>query len=219
MTPSFPLFLRLERRRVLVVGGGAMAAQRVAQLAEAGAAVVVVAPEVRPEIPPLAAEVRRRPFRGGDLQGAWLAVAAATPEVNREVARAAEARRVFVNAVDDVASASAFCAGVVRKGGVTLAVSTEGRAPALAGLLREALAALLPDDLARWSALAASLRPGWKRDGVPLAERRPLLARAIQDLYTRGADPHPNPLPSRERERTLPAPLPSRESEVHTERT
>ena len=60
-------------------------------------------------------------------------MAAAPPEVNREVAAAAEERRLFVNAVDDPAHASLYLGGVVRRGGVTAAISTDGRAPALAG--------------------------------------------------------------------------------------
>ena len=92
MAPLVPLFVKLAGRDVVVVGGGAMAPSRVRQLAEAGARVTVVAPEVRDEVAAGAAVRRRRPFRAGDLDGAWLAVAAATPEVNREVAEAA--RRV-----------------------------------------------------------------------------------------------------------------------------
>ena len=183
MSELFPLFLRLEGRRALVVGGGAVAAQRVRQLAAAGARVVVVAPEVREEIAPHAAEVHARAFEESDLDGAWLAVAAATPAVNRAVSRAAEARRIFVNAVDDVASASAFSCGVVRRGGVVVALSTEGRAPALAGLLREALDALLPDDVERWTAEAERVRRAWKDAGVAMKERRPLLLRALNALY------------------------------------
>ena len=80
-------------------------------------------------------------------------VAAAPPEVNREVAAAAHARGIFVNAVDDVESASAYAGAVVRRAGVTIAISTDGEAPALAGLVREALEALLPDDLDRWMAV------------------------------------------------------------------
>ena len=89
-------------------------------------------------------------FVPADLDGAWLVVAAATPEVNREVADAAEARRMFVNAVDDPANATAFLSGVVRRDGVTLAISTSGDAPALTALLREALDAVLPRDLRSW---------------------------------------------------------------------
>ncbi|HET9598315.1 MAG TPA: bifunctional precorrin-2 dehydrogenase/sirohydrochlorin ferrochelatase [Anaeromyxobacteraceae bacterium] len=196
MNELVPLFLKLQGRRALVVGGGAMAAQRVRQLAAAGARIAVVAPEIRPEIVPLAEEIHRRPFVAPDLNGAWLCVAAAPSEVNREVARAAEARRVFVNAVDDVAAASAYCAGVVRKGGVVLAVSTEGRAPALAGLLREALEALLPAEVAGWTALAERLRAEWKAAKVPMGERRPLLLRALEALYQARNGPSPRPSPA-----------------------
>jgi uroporphyrin-III C-methyltransferase / precorrin-2 dehydrogenase / sirohydrochlorin ferrochelatase len=181
--PLLPLFVKLAGRDAVVVGGGAMAAARVRQLAEAGARVTVVAPEVRDDVAALAAEVRRRPFAPADLDGAWFAVAAATPAVNLEVARAAEARRVFVNAVDDPGAATAYTAGVIRRGDATVAVSTGGRAPALAGLLREALDALLPADAGRWVDVAEAERPAWKRGRVPLPARRPLLLRKLNALY------------------------------------
>lgn len=176
----------------MVVGGGAMAALRVGQLVEAGAQVAVVAPQVRPDLARLAAEVHRRPFAPEDLDGAWSTVAAATSEVNREVARAAQERRVFLNAVDDPAQASACTAGVVRRGAVTVAVSTGGAAPALAGLLRQALDALLPRELEAWAEVARAERPGWKRDGLPLGERRPLLLRKLVELHgAQGREPWP----------------------------
>jgi uroporphyrin-III C-methyltransferase/precorrin-2 dehydrogenase/sirohydrochlorin ferrochelatase len=99
------------------------------------------------------------------------------------VSRAAEERRVFVNAVDDVASATAYLGGVVRKGGVVVAVSTEGRAPALAGLLREAIQAALPDDAADWVRAAAALRARQKAAGVPIDRRRPALLEELNRLY------------------------------------
>jgi uroporphyrin-III C-methyltransferase/precorrin-2 dehydrogenase/sirohydrochlorin ferrochelatase len=181
--PLLPLFVKLSGRDVVVVGGGAMAATRVRQLAEAGARVTVVAPEVRDDAAAGAAVVLRRAFRPGDLDGAWLAVAAATPAVNREVAAAAEARRLLLNAVDDPDAATAYTAGVVRRGDATVAISTGGRAPALAGLLREALDAVLPRDLGAWVDAAERERAGWKRARVPLATRRPLLLRTLNALY------------------------------------
>jgi uroporphyrin-III C-methyltransferase/precorrin-2 dehydrogenase/sirohydrochlorin ferrochelatase len=190
-----PLFVKLAGRDVTVVGGGAMAALRVQQLVEAGARVTVVAPEIGEEAGRGAAELRRRPFRPGDLDGAWLAVAAATPGVNREVAAAAEARRILVNAVDDPETATAYTGGVVRRGDATVAISTGGRAPALAGLLREALDAVLPRELAAWVDLAAAERPRWKRERVPLATRRPLLLRELQALYDGGAAGDRSPFP------------------------
>lgn len=181
--PLLPLFVKLAGRDVLLVGGGAMAAVRARQLAEAGARLTVVAPEVREEVAALAAAVLRRPFRPADLDGAWLAVAAAPGAVNREVAAAAEERRILVNAVDDPDAATAYTAGVVRRGDATVAISTGGRAPALAGLLREALDALLPADLPEWIATAERERPGWRRARVPLASRRPLLLEKLNALY------------------------------------
>ena len=183
--PLFPIFLRLEGRDVLVVGGGPVAAGRVRLLLESGARVKVVAPEVVPEIRASGVEVALRPFRPADVAEAWLVVAAATPEVNRAVADAGEARNVFVNAVDDPASASAYTGGVVRRGGVLVAISTEGRAPALAGLLREAVSSLLPDDVGRWVEEAEALRFRQRADGVPMAARRPQLLTALEDLYAR----------------------------------
>jgi uroporphyrin-III C-methyltransferase/precorrin-2 dehydrogenase/sirohydrochlorin ferrochelatase len=183
----FPLFLKLAGRKVLVVGGGPVAAAKVAALREAGAEVTVIAPDVDPALAALAAEgkisLARRSFDAADLGGAWLVVAAATPEVNRGVAAAAESRRLFVLAVDDPTAASAYGAGALRRGGVTVAVSTDGRAPALAGLLREGLEAVLPEDLEAWTAAAERLRAGWRRDGVPMHERRPLLLEALNAIY------------------------------------
>jgi uroporphyrin-III C-methyltransferase / precorrin-2 dehydrogenase / sirohydrochlorin ferrochelatase len=164
-----------------------VAAAKVAALREAGAEIAVVAPEVEPALSELAAagkiQLARRSFGAADLGGVWLVVAAATPEVNRVVAAAAESQRQFVLAVDDPTAASAFGAGTLRRGGVTIAVSTDGRAPALAGLLREGLEAVLPEDLEAWTAAAEQQRAEWRAARVPMAERRPLLLRALNDLY------------------------------------
>ena len=113
-----------------------------------------------------------------------MVVAAAPAEVNREVAREAEARQLFVNAVDDPPNASVYLGGVVRRGGVTVAISTDGQAPALAGLIRQALEALLPEEeVARWLSTAREQRQSWLANQVPMDERRSLLLRALAGLY------------------------------------
>jgi uroporphyrin-III C-methyltransferase/precorrin-2 dehydrogenase/sirohydrochlorin ferrochelatase len=178
-----PTFLKLAGRRVLVVGAGPVAASKLDALCRAGADVTVVAPDVPGSIARPGVRVARRRFAPADLDGVWLVVAAATPDVNGEVAREAERRRVFVNAVDDPIHASAYLGGVVRRAGVTIAISTGGAAPALAGVLREAIDALLPADLDRWSACARDLRTEWKQSGVPMTERRPQLIAALKGLY------------------------------------
>jgi uroporphyrin-III C-methyltransferase/precorrin-2 dehydrogenase/sirohydrochlorin ferrochelatase len=190
----FPVFLRLAGRNVLLVGGGTVAAAKLRALVETGAAITVVAPEIRDEIARAPVTVRQRPFSAGDLEDTWFVVAAATPEVNLRVRVAAESRRLFVNAVDDPESASAYTGGVLRRGGVTLAVSTEGRAPALAGLLREALEAVLPEEIDAWVAQARTLREAQRRQGVPLSRRRPLLLEALNRLYADRDEGRPLPV-------------------------
>ena len=179
----FPAFLNLHGRRLLIVGGGRVAASKLESLLAAGGEVTVVAPEVRPELERPGVTVIRRPFTDADLDGAWWVVAAAPPEVNRRVLQAANARRVFVNAVDDPAHATAYLGGVVRRHGVTVAISTDGRAPALAGLLREALDAWLPGELDQWLSAADQARRMWKQQGVPMEQRRPQLLETLNRLY------------------------------------
>jgi uroporphyrin-III C-methyltransferase/precorrin-2 dehydrogenase/sirohydrochlorin ferrochelatase len=180
----FPVFLRLANRRVVVVGGGRVAAGKITGLVATNARITVVAPEVRPEITAVPGIViALRPFAESDLDGAWLVIAAAPPSVNDQVASAAEVRAIFVNAVDDRDHGSAFTGGVFRRGGVTIAVSTEGRAPALAGLLREGLEALVPEEIETWVVAAQSLRERQRAQGIAMGERRPRLLQALNQLY------------------------------------
>lgn len=183
----FPTFLKLGGRRVLLVGGGPVAAGKLRGLLDAGALVTVVAPQILLEIAEAPVETALRAFQASDLDGVSFVVAAAPPQVNREVATAAHARGLFVNAVDDVESASAYAGAVLRRAGVTFAISTDGDAPALAGLVREALESLLPDDLEDWMACAREARRKWLAEGVPMAERRPLLLQALNELYDQRA--------------------------------
>ena len=163
-----PLFVKLAGRRVEVDGTGWVAASKLDALVRAGADIHVVDPDA---------------FVSSDLDEAWYVVSAATTEINARVAEAAEARRIFVNAVDDPPHASAYLGGVIRRAGVTIAISTSGEAPALAGLLREGIDALLPPDLDRWAECARDKRRAWKATGVPMDERRPQLIEALKALY------------------------------------
>ncbi len=183
----FPAFLHLRSRRVVVVGGGPVAASKLDALLTVGADITVIAPEVRAEIEERPVTVVRRRFEASDLDGAWWVVAAAPPEVNRQVLAAADERRIFVNAVDDPVHATAYLGGVVRRHGVTVAISTNGRAPALAGLLREALDAWLPGELDEWLLAADEARREWKAQSVPMEARRPRLLETLNKLYRRSS--------------------------------
>jgi len=186
MADLLPVFLNLTGRLVLLVGGGRVAETKLRQLIAAGARVRVVAPTIASSIAGAPVEAIERGFVPADLDDVWFVVAAATPEVNRSVAEAAQSRRIFVNAVDDPPNATAYLSGVVRRADVTLAISTSGDAPALTSLMREALDALLPRDLDRWMAVAREQRAAWRSDAVAMDERKPKLLRALNELYERG---------------------------------
>jgi uroporphyrin-III C-methyltransferase / precorrin-2 dehydrogenase / sirohydrochlorin ferrochelatase len=180
----YPAFLKLEGLPVVVVGGGTVAASKLDGLLAAGARITVVAPRIAPAIRARSeVSLIDKPFRPDHLAGARWVVAAATPAVNREVAEAAAARGLFVNAVDDPAVATAFLGGVVLCVPLEITPSTGGLAPALAGLLREAIEAVLPAELERWIDVALAERTAWKQAKVPMPQRRPLLLRALDRLY------------------------------------
>jgi len=148
MSSGYPVSLMLDGRRVLLVGGGRVATRRAAELLETGAQVVVVAPEVSAEIAGWAAgnrlEVATRPFEAGDVEGAWLCVAATDdPAVNRAVVVAAERERCFVSAAGDGAASSARPMATLRRGDLEVAVGTSGRAPAAAAWVRQELDTLI----------------------------------------------------------------------------
>lgn len=184
-----PVFLRFDGRTVVVVGGGTRAAAKIPALLAAGARVTVIAPRIDAAIAAGPVTVVEREFRPSDLDGAWFVTAAAPPAVNRDVREAADARALFVNAVDDPGNASAYLGGTVARGGVTVAFSTDGRAPALAGLLREALDDYLPQDVGAWLTAAHALSQQQRRAHVPIADRRPQLLNTLNRLYA-GSDEH-----------------------------
>lgn len=185
MDPLLPVFLKLCGRRALLVGGGPVAATKLETLLRTGASVTVVAPEIREDICLPGVEIRRRPFQPADLDNVWFVTTAATPAVNRQVEAAADARRIFVNAADDPLAATAFLGAVIRRADVAVAISTNGRSPALAALLREAIDAVLPDEevAGSWLAAAEALRAKWRASAVPISERRPLLLRVLNELH------------------------------------
>lgn len=135
----YPLHLDLRGRRVLVVGGGAVAARRVRGLLDAGADVRVVAPDVAdgfPDVP-----VERRPFEATDVDDAWL-VLACTGSVDADVVRACEQRRTWCVRADDASASPAWVPAVARADDVVVSV-TAGRDPRRAVALRDALAVAL----------------------------------------------------------------------------
>lgn len=168
---SYPVFLDLRERRCIVIGGGEMAAEKARGLRAAGARVFVVAARPGPAIAAMARagelRLRRRTYRDGDLAGAVLAIAAGDdPDEREAVWREAERRGVPLNSVDDPPRCGFIAPAVVRRGALTVAISTAGRAPALAVRLRQRLEHDLGPEHARFLDLSAEVR-------APLAARCP----------------------------------------------
>lgn len=142
---GYPITLvHLHDARCVIVGGGMVAARKVSGLRAAGARIVVISPTLCEPLEGLAArgevEAIRRAYRTGDLEGALLVIAATDdPTVNRRVWEEAQVRGVLINVVDDPDRCTFFLPAVVRRGPLTLAVSTDGRCPALARHLRQRL--------------------------------------------------------------------------------
>ena len=151
----FPMFVKLAGKLVVVVGGGAVAAGKIEGLLSAGARVRVIAPQIRPHI---AAWVRfgkiewlPKEFAAGDLAGASLVVAATSAAgVNKAVFTEAEARNILCNAVDDIENCHFYYGAIVQRGDLQIAISTNGKSPALAQRIRKEQEAAYPADYGVW---------------------------------------------------------------------
>ncbi len=152
----YPLFMDVSGRRCVVVGGGGVASRKARGLLESGARVVVVSPEVTPEIDDMDVTVERRPYAPGDLAGCTLAFAATdSREVNAAVAREAEEHGIPVNVADRPAEGDFALPSVLRRGGLQVAVSTGGASPTLARRIRDAME---PSFAAEWESVVEKFR-------------------------------------------------------------
>jgi precorrin-2 dehydrogenase / sirohydrochlorin ferrochelatase len=133
----YPIFLDLSGRRCVVVGGGGVASRKARKLLQAHARVVVISPDIAPELESVGVEVHRRPYREGDLEGAYLAFAATNVrEVNAAVAREAKDRGIPVNVADKPSEGDFALPSTLRRGRLQVAVSTGGASPTLARRIR-----------------------------------------------------------------------------------
>lgn len=206
----FPIFLKLTGRPCVVVGAGHLAESKIESLRAADAAVTVIALQVSERIARMAdsgeISLQQRPYRHGDLTGAFLVVAATDqPAVNRAVFAEATESGVLCNAVDDPPFCDFYFPSVVRRGDLQIAISTAGNSPALAQQLRKELNAQLPLDLGEWLADLGDLR----RDVVavePLNESRRLILHQLAQRQVCAYDQCPSRLLAREHARTNPLP-------------
>ena len=200
----YPLFANVAGRRCLVIGGGAVAQHKVLQLLRCGAIVTVISPTITQRLTALAKTQRirviARDFTPKDLRETWLVVAATHDQrINEAVARTASSKRIFVNVVDQPTLCSFIAPAIVRRSGITVAVSTGGASPTIAKRIRTEVGRLLGRRYVPLLRLAAALRPHAKRMLPTYQDRKryfdhllnnPMTKRAALVLLERAANGH-----------------------------
>lgn len=171
----YPLFLKVRGRKCVVVGGGAVAERKAKVLAEDGASVFLVSPRLSTGLKDMVrqgqAQAVERDYRPGDLEGALLAIAATdNTEVNTQVAEDARKLGVLVNVVDDPEHSDFILPSLLRRGALTIAVSTGGESPALAKRIREHLEKEFPQEYASLVSLVSQLRQEIRKRGKTATE-------------------------------------------------
>ena len=176
----FPMFVKLAGRRVVVVGGGEIAAGKMEALLGAEAKVVVVSPAVNAQV---AGFVRERKiewlpkeFSADDLEGAFLVIAATSvPSVNDSVYRAADSLGLLCNAVDDIENCHFYYGSVVQRGDLQIAISTNGKSPALAQRLRKELEGQFGPEYENWLEWLGAARDVLRSSGASQVQNKEVL--------------------------------------------
>lgn len=183
--------LNLERRRVLVVGAGRIALEKIQGVLACDATVDVIAPDVEPEVAALERAgqicIQRRRFEGDDVEDAFLVIAATNDmQVNTSVFDAAEARSIPVNVVDVPSLCSFILPAVERNGPLAVAISTGGASPALAKRIKREVGGRVSDEYVALAELLEAQRP-WAKEHLPTYEDR-------KDFFEEIVNGEPDPI-------------------------
>lgn len=178
MNTYYPVYIQLRDQPCIVIGGGKIAEGKVDGLLAAEGNVTVISPELTPHLHDLAKQKQitylPRAYQTGDLTGAFMVICATDQtEINHQVWQEATANHQLVNVVDDTPRCNFIAPSILRKGDLTIAISTSGKAPALAVRLKERLQREIGPEYERFLKLAGELREP--------------LARHIPDFETRKA--------------------------------
>jgi precorrin-2 dehydrogenase / sirohydrochlorin ferrochelatase len=168
-SPSYyPVFLDIEGKKCVVIGGGEVALRKVNALLDNGASVEVISPELCPELTAnREISISQRIYQPGDLTGAFLAVVATdNRETNHQIALEGRSRGVLVNVVDDAEYCDFILPSVVHRGDITIAISTAGKSPALARKLRTRLENEFGEEYAILVRIIEDIRREMKQQGL-----------------------------------------------------
>ena len=177
MNPYYPIFLNLSGRNCIVAGGGQIALRKVTTLMQYGADITVISPLLCKGLSALACagkiQVRRRAYQAGDLEGAYIAIlATGNRAINRQASLEATDNKIPVNVVDDVELSDFIVPSIVRRGSVSIAISTAGKSPALARKLRARLEGELAEEYAELALLIEGVRREAKRLKLKISAKR-----------------------------------------------
>jgi precorrin-2 dehydrogenase/sirohydrochlorin ferrochelatase len=194
MSTYYPIFLNIQGKKCVVVGGGEVAERKARALADQGASVTVISARVCNGLANLAEQgtiqIFRRDYRSGDLEHALIAIAATDdPMVNTEVAREGRERGVLTNVVDDPEHSDFIVPSLLRRGDIGIAVSTGGKSPALARRIRTELEQSFASEYASLALLISEVRQELKRDGIHVdgdAWQRSLDLEPLLDMLKKG---------------------------------
>jgi siroheme synthase-like protein len=169
-TTYYPVFLKIKGRKCVVIGGGEVALRKVMSLIEHGADVEVISPSLCPELDGMVKDGKirsvTREYRSGDLKGAYMTVVATdNSAINRRVVAEARERHVLVNVVDDAENSDFIVPSCLRRGDLTVAVSTGGKSPALARKIRARLQKEMGEEYASLVSMVGEARAEMKRQG------------------------------------------------------
>lgn len=176
MTTYYPIYVELHEQPCIVIGGGKIAEGKVQGLLTAGAQVTIISPDLTSHLHTLVEQNKvayiSRTYQHGDLTGAFIVICATDQtEINHQVWQEASANRQLVNVVDDTPRCNFIAPAILRKGDLNIAISTGGKAPALAVRLKERLQKEIGPQYERFLELSGQLREP--------------LARHIPDFETR----------------------------------
>jgi precorrin-2 dehydrogenase/sirohydrochlorin ferrochelatase len=198
MTTYYPVYLQLHEQPCTVIGGGKIAEGKVDGLLAGDARVKIISPELTPHLHDLVAQNKieyiAREYQHGDLSGAFMVICATDKaEINRQVWEEGSTNRQLVNVVDDTPRCNFIAPAILRKGELTIAISTAGRAPAIAVRLKERLDREIGPEYERFLDLAAQLREPIAKH-IPDFETRKalwyqLVDSGILDVLARGDTP------------------------------
>ena len=182
----FPICLNIQKKKCVVVGGGKVAARKVSSLLDCGAAVTVISPQVTDQlllhIEEKALSWIKREYNSGDLQDAFLVIAATDdPRTQKMVFEEAEERKILVNVADVPEKCNFILPATVQRGDFSVSVSTGGKSPAMASKVRKRLETEFGLEYDWAIRILGALRPQVLAKGLPHIENKELFERLLDD--------------------------------------